>query len=160
MDWFQNSRKSCWQLRMGWGNHHKNQKENYRMPSYWFIIIIILFCVIHFIQSSWKVGEGMRSDHLTWRHTCVVLDFEEGLQWRLFMLSFTNIVSTLLYCCHISLQCKHISLQCKLCTTVTLIHVVIVLLPWCFPLSRSCCHVGKWEEIFWENGHRWLASNI
>ena len=106
---------------MGWGNHHKNQKENYRMPSYWFIIIIIiiiLFCVIHFIQSSWKVGEGMRSDHLTWRHTCVVLDFEEGLhaffykyclhivillsykfapQWHLYMLS--------LYYCHDAFPC-------------------------------------------------------
>ena len=25
--------------------------------------------------------DGMRSDHLTWRHTCVVLDFEQGFAW-------------------------------------------------------------------------------
>ena len=25
-----------------------------------------------------QMEDGMRSDHLTWRHTCVVLDFEQG----------------------------------------------------------------------------------
>ena len=132
MDWFQNSRKSCWQLRMGWGNHHKNQKDAF---FYWFIIIIIIFCVIHFIQSSWKVGEGMRSDHLTWRHTCVVLDFEEGLQWRLFMLSFTNIVSTLLYCCHISLHHSD-TYTCCHCTIAMMLSLVQVVLP-CGKMGRN-----------------------
>ena len=80
VDWIQNSRKSCRELRLGWGTHHpslqKQDKQDARRNT--FFVKNRFDAVALSNKICRQVGEGMRSDHLTWRHTCVVLDFEEG----------------------------------------------------------------------------------